>query len=294
MRDLQSPPALSIVISTRDRLSKLKRCIDAALSVTTQRDWELIIVDNGSTDGTGAYLDSINQLQYNRAHVTTISEPRPGASRARNKGWRAASAEIVAFTDDDCYLEKDYVDSVIQVFAENRNIGFVTGRVLLFDASDINLSLSESQDRREFLPFTFLRPGAVIGANFALRKTVLTQTGGYDERLGAGMPFASEDTDLAAAVLWSGVMGVHDPRPVVYHHHGRRTNVEYTKLMKYYFTGDGAYYAKYVLRRDSRGTYLSAWLRSIGNDCIWSARRGRLPGRSLRVLYHSMRFVLGR
>ena len=104
------------------------------------------------------------------------------------------------------------------------------------------------EDRREFLPFTFLRPGAVIGANLALRKTVLRQTGGYDERLGAGMPFASEDTDLAAAVLWSGAMGVHDPRPVVYHHHGRRTNVEYTELLKYYYTGDGAYYAKYVLR----------------------------------------------
>ena len=86
LRDLQSPPALSIVISTRDRLSKLKRCIEAALSVTAQRDWELIIVDNGSTDGTGAYFNSINQLQYNSAHVTTISEPRLGGVARQEQG----------------------------------------------------------------------------------------------------------------------------------------------------------------------------------------------------------------
>ena len=48
LQHFQSHPLLSMVISTRNRLNQLKRCVDAALSVTTQRDWELIIVDNGS------------------------------------------------------------------------------------------------------------------------------------------------------------------------------------------------------------------------------------------------------
>ena len=273
----QPTPILSIVISTRNRLDKLKRCVDAALAVTTKQDWELIIVDNDSTDGTSEYLDSINQKKCNRACVTTMSEPRRGASRARNKGWRAAKGEIVAFTDDDCYVEKDFVDSLIQVFDEDPNIGFLAGRVLLFDSSDFRMTFNESEDRVEFRPFTFIPAGAVQGANFAMRKTVLSQTGGYDERLGAGMPFAGEDQDLAAAASWSGVMGVYDPRPVVYHHHGRKTKAEVDRVFRLYSAGQAANYVKYIISRESRGAYFRAWMRSIGRDCIEFVRQGRLP-----------------
>jgi hypothetical protein len=126
-----------------------------------------------------------------------------------------------------------------------------------------------------------------------MRKIVLSEIGGYDERMGAGTKFAAEDIDLAAAALWSGVMGVYDPRPVVYHHHGRKTQAESAKLLTFYGAGRGAYYAKYVLKRESSRTYLRAWMRSAGYDCVTSARHGRLPRRSLREVYDAMRFVLG-
>lgn len=283
-----------MVISTRDRLDKLRHCIGYALSVETRQDWELIIVDNGSKDGTSEYLSQLSGKTVNTAYVKTMSEPLSGASRARNKGWRAAKGDIVAFTDDDCYVAKDYVEAIIKIFDENPRIGFVSGRILLFDSADLRYTINESQVRHEFLPFTHIPPGAVQGANFALRKTVLIQTGGYDERMGAGMLFACEDIDLAAAALWSGIGGLYDPGPVVFHHHGRKTQDEFLNLWRFYNTGRAAYYAKYILRSKSRWVYLSEWLRGARDDCLTALRARRISKKPFQELYNGLRFVLGR
>jgi GT2 family glycosyltransferase len=292
LRGFQPCPALSVVICTRNRFSKLERCVDALLSVTTARDWELVIVDNGSTDGTSEYLASIDQKQFNRVHVTTTFEPKRGLAAARNRGWRTANAGIVAFTDDDCYVSKHYVDSVIQVFEEDLSIGFLAGRILLFDSLDCRITTEESQHRRAFRPRTFIAAGAVQGANVAFRRTILERIGGFDERLGAGTPFPCEDIDAAAAALWSGAIGVYDPRPVVYHHHGRRTGREARELMRGYDAGRGAYYAKYILKRASRLEYVMGWIRSVGKEWVWALRRGRFPQRWLRELCSGLRFAL--
>jgi glycosyltransferase involved in cell wall biosynthesis len=301
----QPSPILSVVVCTRDRGSKLKRCVDALLSVNTARDWELVIVDNASTDGTGEYLASIDQKHFNRVKVITAFEPKRGLAAARNTGWRTANGEIIAFTDDDCYVSTDYVDSVIRVFEDDLNIGFLSGRILLFDALDYRITIQESQQRRDFRPWTFIAAGDVQGANMAFKKTALERIGGFNERLGAGTPFPCEDIDAAAAALWVGIPGVYDPRPVVYHHHGRRTEREAQQLMRSYDVGRGAYYAKYILRKDSRSEYAKVWIRSIKNDWVGSLRtyvgalrRGRLPRRgpfhwqSLRELSSGLRFAL--
>src|SRR5579872_229090 len=287
-------PILSVVVCTRNRLSKLHRCVEALRSVTTARDWELVIVDNGSTDGTSKYLASIDHTRLNRAQVTTVCEPRRALAAARNTGWRIARGDIVAFTDDDCYVSRDYVDAVIQVFEDDPHLGFVGGRILLFDASDYRITIQESPDRREFRPRTFIATGVVQGANLAFRRTALAQIGGFDEHLGAGTPFPCEDIDAAAAVLWSGVAGVYDPRQVVFHHHGRRTEHAAQALMRIYDTGRGAYYAKYILRSASRSVYTRAWLRNIRNDCVEAIRGGRVPRRSLRELSTGLRYALQR
>jgi GT2 family glycosyltransferase len=294
LRGSQPSPIISVVVCTRNRFSKLERCVDALLSVTTARDWELVIFDNGSTDGTSEYLATIDQKQFNRVQVTTTCEPKRGLAVARNTGWRTANAGIVAFTDDDCYVSKHYVDSVIEVFEEDPNIGFLAGRILLFDTLDCRITIEESQHRRDFRPWTFIAPGAVQGSNLAFRRTILERIGGFDERLGAGTPFPCEDIDAAAAALWSGVIGVYDPRPVVYHHHGRRTEREAQELMLSYDVGRGAYYAKYILRRASRLEYAMAWIRSIGNEWGRALPRGHFPQRWLRELSSGLRFALQR
>jgi GT2 family glycosyltransferase len=125
----------------------------------------------------------------------------------------------------------------------------------------------------------------------AFRREALERIGGFDERLGAGTPFPSEDLDAAAAALWAGYSGVYDPRPVVYHDHGRRTADAATALMASYDAGRGAYYAKNVLRSQTRSTYLRAWAGSIKRDVFQSLPQRRLPVQSMRELRSGLRFM---
>jgi len=268
---------LSVVICTRNRLSSLRRCFEALASVRTHRAWELVIVNNGSTDGTKEYLDGMHASPIDRTPLRTVFEARPGLGLARNSGWRAANGNIIAFTDDDCYVAEDYVDSILEVFEEDREIGFLGGRVLLYDSTDYRITIQESTVRLYFEPRTFLAAGVVQGANMAFKRSTLERIGGFDERLGAGTRFPCEDVDAVAAALWAGIPGVYDPRPVVHHHHGRKTEREVHALMRSYAQGRGAYFAKYIMKKASRAEYLRAWICSARGEFTGTIRSGRFP-----------------
>ncbi len=285
-------PALSVIVCTRDRLDSLKQCVAALAAVRTEQAWELVVVDNASSDGTAEYLGVLAKQALPIPKLTTTLEPKRGLAAARNTGWRSASANLLAFTDDDCYVASEFVDSVIQVFAENYNYGFCSGRILLFDDRDYPVTIQESEERVEFLPQTFLPAGAVQGANLAFRKEALERIGGFDERLGAGTPFPSEDVDAAAAALWAGFPGVYDPRPVVFHDHGRRTDQAVNALRASYDAGRGAYYAKNIWQPRTRAAYLKAWGKSIRRDLRESRWSGRLPLQSIREVISGARFTL--
>src|SRR4051812_48213770 len=129
---------LSVLVCSRNRVERLKRCVEAMLAVKASHDWELVIVDNASTDGTANFLSTLSPNGV-RPKVTILTEPVPGKGRALNIGWRRAEGQIIAFTDDDCYVTPDYVDAVISAF--DRDVGFVGGRVLLFDEGDFPITI---------------------------------------------------------------------------------------------------------------------------------------------------------
>jgi glycosyltransferase involved in cell wall biosynthesis len=289
-----SSPKLSVVVCTRNRLEKLRRCVDALLSVNTMRDWELILVDNGSDDGTSAYLDSVKASTIARPQIVTAFEAKRGLAAARNKGWRTATAEIISFTDDDCYVSEEYVDSILQVFEDNAEVGFLGGPILRYDKSDDKVTTNESMDVRHFRPCSFMTAGAVSGANMAFRRAVLERIGGFDERFGAGTDFPCEDVDAQAAALWAGIPGVYDPRPVVYHHHGRKTERDVKELWRSYDKGRGAYYFKYIKRKSSRWAYIKEWIIQVRSEFVVAVKQGRFPtmGQTVRELSSGLRYVI--
>lgn len=285
-------PNVSVVISTLNRRASLERCIEAFRSMTTARHWELVIIYQDETDGTREYLSTLLEKPLPRVRLKKAFEPKLGLATARNTGWRIAKGGIVAFTDDDCYVSKDYLDSLVQVFEDDPEIGFLTGRLLLFDASDYKITIQESLQPRNFRAGEFIAAGSVHGANMAFRRRVLEQIGGFDESLGSGTCFPSEDIDAAAAAVWSGVSGVYDPRPVIYHHHGRKTECEAESLRAGYDAGRGAYYTKYILRGPARAQYVNAWVKSIAKDFLAAVPSGRAPQKSLRELKAGLHFAV--
>ncbi len=275
---------ISVVVCTRNRVDRLRRCVQALASINTDYEWELVVVDNGSDDGTNAFLISLPK-QLGNARVITTFEPTRGLGAARNKGIGQAHGNIIAFTDDDCYVSEDYIDAMISAF-ESPEIGFVGGRVLLYDQSDLGLTITDRKDHLLLQPRTFIAPGTIQGANMAFRKAILNRIGGFDENLGAGTNFACEDIDAVASSLWAGVSGAFDPRPTVYHHHGRQTKREERDLWKTYDKGRGAYYAKYILRSDSRSEYLRHWMRATKGGAMSGGLRERF--RAMRQLLREL------
>src|ERR1700756_2224111 len=108
---------ISVVICTRNRASQLAQSLARAGSLTCQYPWELIVVDNGQSDETSAVIERYRQCHHGQ--ISMIVEPVPGLGRARNRGWRASRGEIVAFTDDDCLPDDQFLIELMRCFSED-------------------------------------------------------------------------------------------------------------------------------------------------------------------------------
>jgi len=282
MRVIRVSFPLSIVVCTLNRVDSLRRCIDALLSVQTTNEWELVIVDNGSDDGTAQFLNSLVRSKATLNPTVRIAvEPKRGVSIAKNTGWQSASADIIAFTDDDCYVAANYVDNLISVFASRPELGFIGGRILLYDQDDLRITVQELKTSLQIPQRTYVPVGLIQGANMAFRRGTLEHIRGFDENLGPGTVFrACEDIDAVATAVWAGISGEYNPGPTVYHHHRRKSEREKQLLLAGYAQGSGAYHAKFFLRCDSRSLYMKAWSERIYwnlRGAIGAALRGRIP-----------------
>jgi glycosyltransferase involved in cell wall biosynthesis len=247
---------ISLIVCTRNRADQLRRCLDHLAALDYPHDWELVIVDNGSTDAT----TKIAAKFAGEAHFPVVcgSEPRAGLSNARNRGIALSRGEILLFTDDDCYVATDLLRATDTVFSDPA-IGFASGRILLHDPTDFAATINESTVPRLFLPYRRMWTGAIAGANFAVRRTALKAAGDFDPLFGAGAPLQSaEDTDMAMRLGLAGWAGRYSPEMVVSHHHGRKA-ADIASLHRGYDLGRGAYHAKLFFQRGGRVPALKAW-----------------------------------
>jgi GT2 family glycosyltransferase len=204
-------------------------------------------------------------------------------SRARNRGWKAAHGEIIAFTDDDCYPDPKFLQTIVDCFEEDLRIGFIGGRILLYDSTDYRITLQESEERQEISPGSFINAGLIQGANFACRRKAIESVDGFDELFGAGTRFPCEDIDIIARISSVGWFGAYDPRPLVYHHHRRKTELEAAQLMIQYDRGRGAYYAKCLTNASLRNVYLK--------NLFWKVRSQNL-GTTYREFTAAMEYIV--
>jgi GT2 family glycosyltransferase/SAM-dependent methyltransferase len=221
-------PTLTVVVCTRDRPEDLRRCLQSVSESEVEPD-EVIVVDNAPAgDSTRRVVEAFPSVRY-------VAEPVPGLSVARNAGAAAASAELVAYLDDDTSVHPDWVRRVRTEFADPTvmavtglllpasldtpaQVAYETPASLFHHARYQRLSYG-----REFLERTKRRGPPVWriggGANMAFRREAFALVGGFDERLGAGAAGCSEDSEFWYRLIAAGWECHYQPAAVVFHHH---------------------------------------------------------------------------
>ena len=251
---------ISLLICTRNRAAQLAQTLKRVSAIKSQLKWELVVVDNGSTDRTTAIVAEFAETFDHPVQI--INKQGRGVAIAKNTGWRATRSGIVACIDDDCYPAEGHLDAIFECFSKDPKLGFVGGRIQLHDPMDLEITVQESLEPLFFPPWSCIRPGIIIGANIAYRRAAISEVGGFDPWFGAGALYSGDEVELIARISAAGWNGAYDPKPVVYHHHGRRTAKEEWHLWRRYERGRGAYYAKCVLNGRMRSAYLKNWLRT--------------------------------
>lgn len=197
----------SVIIPARNAAKTIGECVIAALSQSVPRDlYEVIVVDDGSTDATGAVA---------RSHgVRVIPQPPLGMAAARNTGARAARGEILLFLDPDCVPALDWIAQMIAPFQDSTVVGVKGAYVTHQTGLLARLIQEEYEDRYRCLESDSLID-FVDGYTAAYRRSAFLSAGGFDPSLGA-----AEDVDLSYRLSKKGHRFVFTPKAKVYHHHG--------------------------------------------------------------------------
>jgi len=203
-------PLASVIVPTRERLASLRTALGALERQQDEGRFELIVVDDGSADGTGAFL-AARAAQGALVHVE--GEGR-GAAAARNAGIRRARGEIIACTDDDCEVPPDWVARLRDRLVDT-GAAAVGGRVVA--APDAPRPARISQAITNGIARSFNESGAapfLTSNNVAYRADALRGAGLFDEGFAAA---GGEERDLHERLRARGERLVYAPDIVVTH-----------------------------------------------------------------------------
>ncbi len=221
-------PRLSVVIATKDRAPLLARTLDALAGQRWPGDrFEVIVADNGSTDGTPGVVQQ--SAAPGSPPVRYCRVETPGKSYAVNAALELARGDLIVFTDDDVVPEPEWLQQLAGAFDET-GADYVAGRILpqwecppppwlsaamygvlaIPDNGGERLTLGPSGDGRHVMP---------IGANMAVRAAVLRRIGGLRQDLGklSGTLRTGEDHELFLRLVGAGCRGVYEPSARVRH-----------------------------------------------------------------------------
>lgn len=201
----ESTLRVSVVIPTLGRPRLLRRCLSALVRQTLPPDsFEIIVVDDGRSQTTRDIVAAY--AGRSGAPRLVVIEPAPGAhgpAAARNAGWRAAQAPVIAFTDDDTVPALNWLAQALNHFPDWASAISGRVRVPLPDAPTDWQRTTAGLDGAEF-----------VTANCLVRRAALDVVGGFDERY--ERPWR-EDSDLYFALLEHGYRVVAAPSALVLH-----------------------------------------------------------------------------
>lgn len=200
--------SVSIIVPAYNSASTIKECIEAIKSQNTQEKFEVIVVDDGSTDNTAEIAK--------KCGAKVFSQSNSGPARARNLGAQKAKGEILVFTDSDCVPEKNWLTEMLAPFSEAK-VSAVQGAYRTRQKGLVaRFVQAEIEERYQRMKRRASKLDWIGSYSAAYRKNDFSAAGGFDE----SFPKASgEDPELSYKLQEKGHKLVFNPKAIVYHAH---------------------------------------------------------------------------
>jgi O-antigen biosynthesis protein len=236
----EDPPKVSVVVCAYNAEPTMRECLES-LTKLAYPNYEVVIVDDGSTDRTGAIADEYPQFKV-------IHQPNRGLSAARNVGLAAATGEIIAYVDSDAMPDPDWLTYLALKFRATNYVGvggpnlpppeedWLANCVASAPGSPTQILLDD--ETAEHIP----------GCNMAFRKDALVEVGGFDPTYTA----AGDDVDICWRLQDLGYTIGFCPAAIVWHHR-RKTIKSYLKQQMGYGRAEAMLFRKYPDRFNSLG-----------------------------------------
>jgi hypothetical protein len=217
----------TVLICTYQRAALLAETLDSLARTRTTRRWEVLVVDNNSTDDTRAVTES-RQAAY-PVPLRYVFEPRQGKSHALNRGIGMSAADVIVFTDDDVRVPPEWLDESIRPLDADPVAGYTGGPVRplwevpppsWFDTSRTDLWGPLALVDYGADSFVFEQRGRVpVGANMTVRKALIDRLGGFDPAFGrtGSSLLGQEQAEFLARLRREGAWGVYAPAAGLQH-----------------------------------------------------------------------------
>jgi len=269
---LQRQPRVSVVVASYNGARTLRACLES-LTRLNYPDYEVILVDDGSTDSTADIALAYPSVRY------ISHEANLGLGTARNTGIEAATGEIVAFTDADCRADEDWLYHLVNVLVQGEFAGVGGPNIPPPEDSPLATVVMASPGGPAHVLLTDRDAEHVPGCNMAFYKHALLAVGGFDPVFRQ----AGDDVDLCWRLRQAGFKIGFSPAGFVWHH--RRATIRDYLVQQY---GYGKAEALLVRKHPE-------YFNAVG-ACVWHGRiygSARLQTRLWRPLIYHGRFGSG-
>lgn len=225
-------PTVTVAVITRDRSDSLKRTLDSILRLNYP-NFEVIVVDNASTDETKSVVASFDKIQY------VYSPTKDGFSKTRQRAVQIANGEFIAWCDDDCIPDSDWIHAFVQRFLKDEKLALLGGYVINIDFPKMLQFKGRSKmSNNGVLKFLEDPHDAEFfgNLNMAFRTSMVHKVGGYDPFFVGGY----EEIDLTMSLRKAGYLIAYEPEAIVRHYHNhvsfKKGRLFYgPQLMRIYF-----------------------------------------------------------
>lgn len=282
----------SIIVPTLDRAVLLKRTLDSLLAQVFPGTYEVLVVDNGSSDSTATVVQQA--VERSPGAVRWIFEPIPGLLSGRHRGVREAAAELLIFVDDDIEATSSWLSAIVDAFRDE-SVQMVGGRSTpLFEAPPPSwldaFWIEDEEGRRcEWLSLLDLGrepkridPNLIWGLNLAIRRKALFDLGGFhpDNIPSHLQRFQGDgETGLTRRAAGRGLVAWYAPAATVKHAIPRERLLPGFFEKRAYYQGVGDSYA---FIRERGGASLKSHLGASVRTALRSIPTGRGQEEGLR------------